>query len=575
MRVLPLAAVVALASLALEGIAGAQGYGPGMPGGSGFGGPPGGGMGGPPGGKKKAPPKKTPEQETHAASNSEAIQSIQTQEPTLPPDPLEIPQWARSRIGTDFNRDVEKGRGPTTERDFYGLYYQEKSGSYRLRSTVPPFWAERSMPNDTASIYGFYYRRRSTNVDADVLFPLIAKLRDKDTHTTVVFPFLHSERKASASAPARHDNWLAPLFFEGSSADGSGYFHAPPLLTFTRHTARDGLNIVGPMFCSWKGGPTCDRRTTDSMDMGLAPFYFYGKDRTSEYEVIPPLLHYYRYNETTDKSTTVWGPYFSQHSPDQDSFNVAPIFFRSTGKNEASTTIAPFFHYSYKGNANLLVVAPFFLKGVNDKGDTTFASLAYASYRGRTELDMYSPFVWRYGDPDIGLVRWFGLPFFYKADSPRTHDLAILPFYARFKSPGIRTTTWVTPLFRHATDVTGWETDIYPFFFMGRNRNVSHLVVAPFLWDFASPTSRTTVVAPVFVRRADQTSISQLAFNTYYHEKKVAGGSDWEFHFFPAFSYGQSPTGYWWNVLYGLAGYTREGTASRIRALYIPIPISN
>ncbi len=75
--------------------------------------------------------------------------------------------------------------------------------------------------------------------------------------------------------------------FEGSAADGSGYFHVPPLLTFTQHTAHDGLNIVGPMFCKWKGGPDCDPRTADKLDMGLAPFYFYGKDETTEYELIP------------------------------------------------------------------------------------------------------------------------------------------------------------------------------------------------------------------------------------------------------------------------------------------------
>jgi hypothetical protein len=29
-------------------------------------------------------------------------------------------------------------------------------------------------------------------------------------------------------------------------------------------------------------------------------------------------------------------------------------------------------------------------------------------------------------------------------------------------------------------------------------------------------------------------------------------------------SYGETPNGHWWNVLYGLAGYTREGTATTV-----------
>ena len=52
------------------------------------------------------------------------------------------------------------------------------------------------------------------------------------------------------------------------------------------------------------------------------------------------------------------------------------------------------------------------------------------------------------------------------------------------------------------------------------------------------------------------------------------GGTDWEFHFFPAFSFGHSPTGHWWNVLYGLAGYTRRGNLVKVRALWIPITLS-
>ena len=40
-----------------------------------------------------------------------------------------------------------------------------------------------------------------------------------------------------------------------------------------------------------------------------------------------------------------------------------------------------------------------------------------------------------------------------------------------------------------------------------------------------------------FFRFSDDTSVSQLALNTYYKEKKVDGGTDWEFHFFPFFSF--------------------------------------
>ena len=545
---------------------------------TGFGGP---GMGqgqmpgmGPTTAPKKGAAKPKPGDETHAASNVDAQTSLQTQEPQLPPNPLEMSAEVKARIGADTDPELwEKGKGTKTERDFYGLYYGEKSGNYQFR-TLFPLWAERKMPNDRASLFGFYYNRRSKDHDADVAFPFFWKMRDFNTHTTVVGPFMHQETKAAPGKPGGHANWLAPLVFEGKSDNGSGYFHVPPLLTFTQHTNHDGLNIVGPMFCAWKGGPSCDRRTADSIDMGLAPLYFYGKDETSEYELIPPLLHYYHYSEVGDKTFNLWGPVLSERSPEGNVFNVMPFFWRNWGKNEDHITLFPFFHYGYKGNSNLLIT-PLFVSSTGDKGESLFATWGYARYRGRTELDMYSPFYWHYRDPDIGLDRKVVFPFVYKATSPRVDDLVVFPFYGHFKRAGLSETTWVTPLFRHTTDVQGWETNLYPFFYAGRKNQTTHTVVAPFFWDFASPHSRTTIALPVFFRFADDNTISQLALNTYYHERKLANnGKEWEFHFFPLFSYGASPTGHWWNVLYGLAGYTQEGTMSKMRALYIPIKLS-
>jgi hypothetical protein len=187
---------------------------------------------------------------------------------------------------------------------------------------------------------------------------------------------------------------------------------------------------------------------------------------------------------------------------------------------------------------------------------------------------MFTPFYWNYRDPDIGLNRTLIPPIYYRNTSPRSDDLAILPFYAHFNRPGLRDVTWATPLVRYAHDVTGWETDVFPLFFTGRKREASHLVVAPFYWDFKSPQSRVTVAPPLYLRIADGDASAQVLLNTYYRKKKVEGGLDWEFHFFPAFAFGGTPHGHWWNVLYGLAGYTAEGTASHMRAFWIPIPLS-
>lgn len=535
-----------------------------------------GGPGGAPGGagqkKKAAAPADPNAPEMHAASGSEQS-SLPKTELTLPEDPNEIPDPVKKTIGPDTAPDeYAQGTAPKTEVDFYGLYYSEKSGKYRFR-TAFPLWFERTQPHDRASLFGLYYNRRSVDHDADVAFPLYWHFRDLNTYSTVAGPFFHQESAGSKTEPPTHANWLPPLFFEGKTKDGGGYFHIPALLTYTEHSDRDGLDIVGPMFCKWKGGPACDVRTSDSIDLGLAPFYFYGRDHASEYEVVPPLLHYYHYSDIGDSETNLWGPLLWQKDRKGGVFNIMPLFWHNWGKNEDHLTLFPFFHYGYEGNSHLLIT-PLFVEARGQQGEKTFATWGYARYRGRTELDMVTPLFWWYRDPDLGLDTKMFLPFFYQSNSPRNHDLVLFPFYASFNKPGVSHTTWVTPLFTHQTSAEGWFTNLYPIFFMGRDNRSTHLVAAPILWDFATPKSRTTVVFPVMFRFADQQTVSQLTLNTYYHETKVHGGTEWEFHFFPLFSYGESPSGHWWNVLYGLAGYTRDGTLSKMRALYIPIKLS-
>lgn len=522
---------------------------------------------------RKQPDKKPTGPETHAASGADDGPKLPTQEPTLPEDPLALPKDSKVRLGSDYDPDrVEKGRTEEVKRRFFGPYYTEDSGNYHFRTAFPIF-AHREQNGDKATLVPplLYYHRRSKDHDADIQFPLFWRFRNFDSTTTVIGPFGHREKTGLPGSPAATDSWLAPFVFKGKSADGSGYFHIPPLLTFTQYDKKGGLNIAGPLFCKWRGGSVCDPRTADKIDMGVAPFYFFGRDEYSEYEIFPPLLHYYSYSDLGDTSLNVWGPYVRQHSREKDSTWLLPFYYHSWGKNEDSLTLFPLFHKSHKGKSSLFV-NPLFTESTAEDGSTTFVTWGYAKYRGRTELDMITPFYWEYRDPDIQLTRQIGFPFVYRSVSPRSEDLAILPFYGHFQRKGVSNTTFVTPFFRHTTDLTGWETDIFPFFYAGRENQSSHTVIAPFFWDFNSPKSRVTLALPVYFRFEDQDTISQLALNTFYREKKATG--EWEFHFFPFVNVGETKNGHYWNLFYGLAGYSQEGTKVKIKALYFPIEVS-
>jgi hypothetical protein len=547
------------------------GMGPGMGGGMSPG--MGGGMPGQGGGKK--PKKKNPnEPETHAASGASEEVVPPGTEPTLPAKPLEVSPDLKARIGSDAALDdPQVGRGTSTTRHFYGLWYDEHSGSYNFR-TLFPLWLERTQPSltdptktDRASLFGgIYYNRRSAERSDDIVFPIFWNLAGQKDRTTIFGPFVNRR------APGETDNWFAPLYFTGTRPYG-GYTLIPPLLTYLHDGKKGGFNLVGPLFCSWTGGDTCDTRTAKSIDLGIAPLYFHGQDEDSSYDFIPPLLHYHNQNDKDLSSLDVWGLYYRRHTEKRDALHVFPLYYSLWGADERHTTLLPFFHYGWKGNSSLFI-NPLYLLARGEKGESTFVTWLYARHRGRTELDMITPLYWHVRDPDIGLDEQILFPFLYSRTSPRESNQAFFPFWGHFERYGISESTWVTPFFQHSHGLRGWDTNIHPIFYMGRDGTDTHTVIAPFFFDFASLSSRVTVGFPVYWRFADETSISQLVANTYYHEKRVTHGLDWEVHVFPAFSYGETPNGHWWNILYGLAGFTRRGDFTQIRTLWIPITVS-
>ncbi len=569
------AAALVAASVLLSSLAHAQfggsGFGPsGGPGGFGGGLPGGGGTGrsGP-----AKPKKKSNEPETHAASGASDEVVSPGAEPTLPAEPLAIPKSVENRIGSDAALDdPEVGRGPETSRHFYGLYYAERSGDYHFH-TLFPLWFERKQPSledptktDRASLYGgFFYDRRSATHSDDILFPLFWNLRSPTSRTTVVGPFVNRR------APGETDNWFAPLYFTGTRPHG-GYTVIPPLLTSLHSDEKGGFNLIGPAFCTWTGGATCDTRTATNIDLGIAPFYFHGQTEESSYDLVPPLLHYHADDSKAESWIDVWGPVIRRHTEKRDALHILPLYYSLWGENERHTTLLPFFHYGHTPTSSLFI-NPLYYLSKDDTDGTTFITWGYAQHRGRTKLDMITPLYWHYQDPDVGLDEQLLFPFLYSKTSPRETNQAFFPFWGHFERYGMSETTFITPLFMHQKDLRGWSTNLLPIAFFGRDGTDTHTVIAPVFFDFASTSSRATIGFPIYWRFSDDESVAQVVANTYYHEKHVTHGLDWEFHFFPLFSYGETPSGSWWNVLYGLAGYTRRGENVQVRTLWIPINV--
>jgi hypothetical protein len=538
-------------------------------------------------GRQQPPPQSQPKP-TPSAEDEEERPAMRTEPVIAPPqDPLAISPEARSQIGTDWQSGPPSPDGPSRHARWFP-YYEETRGDYRLRM-LPPLFIEqtRGLRDPTQVLYGvpktesteglyglLYYRRRSLALDMDVVFPAFWRVRDGDNRVLVAGPVVHRE------APGENDNWLAPLVFEGSRRDG-GYVHLPLLLTTSHWSPSGAFTLAGLYFR--------DRSGTD-VSLGVPPFYFHGDNGNLEgnrrsYTLIPPLFTYHADHEADGSSITVVGPVISQSNPRRDIFDVAPFYFHIRGKPETGgveeehTTLFPFFHYGHDPEGSLFVL-PGYYRRVTRTSDAAI-SLFYSHLElrnGSTSLTAAGPVVplwWDYRDRDLDIHAWALAPFFYASDSPAGHDW-LTPLVGRFESYSQSTTWWVFPTFTFTGDTHGWENDFHPIVYTGRTDDSSHTVVAPIFWDFANPKGRTTVGLPVYWRFAEgqDNSVVQVAANTLYMQKRVAGGLDWQFHLLPLFSYGENPTGHFWNVLFGLAGYTRDGTRAQVRAFWVPIDVS-
>jgi hypothetical protein len=528
---------------------------------------------------RQAAPKPKPQ------PDDEDRQPLLRAEPEIAPpqDPLAISPETRAQIGSDWDGRPPSAEGLSSTRWF--PFYERTVGDSRLR-LLPPFLIESTRglsdpsrglygvpkAEDTEGLYGLlYYRRRSPKLDMDVVFPPVWRVRDGDNHVVVAGPVVHRE------APGEHDNWVAPLFFEGERKDG-GYFHSPVLLTTSHWSSSGAFTLVGTYFRN---------RSGRDVDLGVAPFFFHGDNGNIEggrktYTLVPPLLFYHGEHEIDSSATTVAGPVIVQSDPKRNVVDVAPLFFHIEGKpqsggvRESHTTFLPLFHYGYSPDSSLFVV-PGYYRHVTKTYDTMltpFFSRA-DSRNGATTLTAAGPVVplwWNYTDRDLGVHAWAIAPLFYHSESPAGHDW-LTPLVGRFETYGESRTWWVFPTLQLSSDRHGWSDALHPIVYLGRSDDASHTVVAPVFWDFADKKGRTTVGFPVYWRFADSSddSVIQVALNTVYLQKRVAGGTDWQFHFAPLFSYGENPTGYWWNVLFGLAGYSRDGQNSQVRALYLPI----
>ncbi len=455
---------------------------------------------------------------------------------------------------------------------------------------LPPFVHAREGVNETTALFPFFYLRQtppSTELvvplyylqrgpeNWDVLFPLFWWYRGEGHHTWVVPPVWHHE------APDGFDFGIGPLVLTGRHGPRH-YTLIPPLLTVDWGDENERFTFA-TLF--WR---VQERRVEH---WGIFPLLWAENTESSSYVIQPPF--FFRF-ENRDEGTalTIVPPFYHRDEPTGSYYGIPPLFHHNSGPGHTSTTIFPLLtHYSEQADVMCLTIGGLFWWW-RDHGDETIVTPFYQRFRGATEMDAVAPFFFSVRDPRTGSSALAIPPLVWHFEDPASVSTVVFPFFARFEQRG-RSSTWLTPLVANHVDIenrdeTTWvfpniqisrwhngdAVNIHPIWYYESVPHHRFTVLAPLYFGFEffdEPRNRYTVAFPFFWRFREGNTTSTLVLNVYHRERVRADSSEWEFHFAPFFSYGESSRGdHWWRIFFGLAGYERRGQYGITTLFYVP-----
>jgi hypothetical protein len=455
---------------------------------------------------------------------------------------------------------------------------------------LPPFMYERQRANEAVGLFPLFFYRQSP-LSTELAIPPYY-LQRGPANWDVLFPLFWWYRGEG------HHTWIVPPVWSHESSDGFDFGIAPFVMT-GRHHDRHYTLIPPLLTVDW--GDEHERFTFAALfwrvqerfaeHWGLFPLLWAENTESTSYVIQPPF--FFRFENRDEGTTlTVVPPFYHRDEPTGSYFGVPPLFHHNSGPGHTSTTIFPLLtHYSESADVTRLVAGGL-VWWWRDHGDETLVTPFYQRFRGATEMDAVAPFFFSVRDPRTGYSALAIPPLVWHFEDPASSVTAVLPFYANIEQRG-RSSTWITPLVANHRDLerndeTTWvfptiqisrwhngdAVNIHPIWYYESVPDHRFTVFAPLYFDFEffeGTRNRYTVVAPFFWRFREGNTTSTLVFNVYHRERVRSDGSDWEFHFAPFFSYGESSRGdHWWKVFFGLAGYERRGPYGITTLFYVP-----
>jgi hypothetical protein len=544
-----------------------------------------------------------PEVQTEPSETNDAAGALADEDESFASGGSQAPAEDSAESREQPLTDEQRARMVTTEgeladandrapRRFFFPPYLREWGPQHDTTVLFPLYLRSRVRDTSWLLIPPYFRLRSPMANTDAFFPLVfhtaGRRGDGSTYSTTVVPpvWLHRSQGPDHARVLAHGVFPFYSYHESFGRNGrleGEHLVIPALLTVHRWT-RTSQQTITPLFqyvrdgsnVTWTAGP-------------VVPLVARHSSPSLHWTLIWPLLFFHRNAVDDNRQLTVVGPFWTEQTSNGTSVNFAPLFFHGHGRGWARTTVFPLFHTEHSREHFTFATLLGGYTRVRD--ESTLVLPFYQNHRGTTAFDSVAPLFY-YGRNRYTGTSTIQVLNFVHSTRPTGSTTVLFPLFAHIHEEG-RFDTTITPVFGHSYDQmrrlriviaanVHFESspahrvfNIYPLLYTAAGRGWHHNVFFPFVWDLGNRDEgrQTTVLFPFYAHVGDRRGYTRWAFpNVIWWRHGSDETLSWGYDIAPFFQYGEPRRGdYYWSVLYGLAGYRRQGSYEQTRVFWASI----
>ncbi len=494
------------------------------------------------------------------------------------------------------------GQQPVQNRSFAiitPLFWHKKHNQDTKNVFFPFYWQSKTcFNNDTirkTTLFPIYWSNKSSQINNQILFPLIVSLKNTNYQSVTVLPFFS---KGVSSDGTKHHFDIFPFYWRLQTQEQLTRVIFPVWWSLSSYSAYDTTlrRTFFPFYWSMKSN---EKRTDllfpliyrfeqpnkkffslfplflfgqnsnkQSNYMAITPLYWQKKDAVQTRQVLFPI--FWRNKEVNKGETTIRNTLFpvfwTYKNNGTRNLVLFPLMFNLKNADYQSFTLFPLFSKgkSPEGNKNHLTLTPFYwkTKGMHQQSQVLFPfwwvnttytvsdtlsrktlfPIYWSMRSNQKSNDVVFPFVFRFNN---GLKKSFTLfPLFSFGSSSvePSKFIAITPLYWQIRKPN-QAKNILFPVFWQRKKVTPTDTlkrsFIFPVYWSYKNNHANHHILFPLVFRFDSKSYHSTTLFPLFSKGYSKMNESRYTLITplagVIRSKEAS-----QVYLFPIFNYKKS-----------------------------------